>query len=318
MSTPDKKPLITVPGIYPNISDTDYHGREICPGPSISSSGLRTLLMQSPAHYWWDSPLNPDREPAEPSKALKLGSLAHTWLLEGEVFVDRYMVVDDDLNLNSKGGRLAKEDAAEQGKTLIRKKEMRAVQAMKAQMERSMAAPLFADTRTEMTLAWKDDETGVWLRTRFDALPPSPRRILPDYKTAESAKPSDFERSIANYGYHMQAALYMESIRAVTGERPERWLFVVQEKAGPYAVSVLQLRPETLVLGRHMVRRAIRIFADCLAADRWPTYSDNAEPVGLPRWAENQMLAEHGEPGTLGDWQRPLDHHDEHQEDAAA
>lgn len=303
-------PLITVPGIYPSIPEADYHGREICPAPSISSSGLRTILSKSPAHYWVDSPLNPDREPREETKALKHGKLAHTWLLEGKRFLDRYRIVEDDLNLNTKEARAIKAEAEAAGQTVIRQKDMRAVEAMKAQLGRSIAGPLFKDTRTEVTLAWQDEETGVWLRTRFDALPPAPRKILPDYKTARSAKPDDFSRSMFDYGYHQQAALYMDSVHAVTGEKPESWLFVVQESDPPYAVTVCQIDPSALAYGRHMNRIAIRRFADCLAADRWPAYADEVVRVDLPGWAPKKILDEHGSLGSLGDWQRPLEHED--------
>lgn len=72
--------LITTPGIYPDIPAEDYHGTEICAGPSISASGLKQVL-DCPAKYWWTSPLNPDRPVEKRTKALNLGSAAHDLLL---------------------------------------------------------------------------------------------------------------------------------------------------------------------------------------------------------------------------------------------
>lgn len=301
-------PLIVAPGIYPPsaVPEADYHGREICPAPSISSSGLRKILSQSPLHYWTDSPLNPARDPGEnDTAAKKIGKLAHLWVLEGKRFLDRYEVISDDLNLNTKEAKVIKLAAAEAGREVIREKDLVAVQAMKEPLAASCAGPLFEGARTEMTIAWQDPETGVWLRVRFDALPPAPRLILPDYKTAESAKPADFTKSIGAYSYHQQAALYMDAIAAVTRDMPKSWLFVVQEKKAPFAVTVCQLDPVAIDWGRQQNRLAIRTFADCLAADRWPAYADKPVMVGLPRWTEKELQDQHEAGVFSGEWQAP-------------
>lgn len=317
-------PLITVPGIYPNIPEDAYHGREICPAPSISSSGLRKIIPPteswrdpaSPLHYWTWSPMNPKPPERTPeSAALKIGKLAHLWVLEGKRFMERYEVITDDLNLNTKEARAIKEQAAETGREVIREKDLVAVRAMKDALLASCAAPLFKGARTEMTVAWKDAETDVWLRVRFDALPPAPRLILPDYKTADNASPARFMRAVGDYAYHMQAALYMDAIAAVTRDVPQSWIFVVQEKKPPYAVTVCQLDPIAIEWGRHLNRRAIRLFADCLAADRWPAYADKPVMVGLPYWTEKELQKQHEAGVFSGEWQAP--HHQQPQEDAA-
>ena len=39
-----------------------YHAADICDGPSISSSGLRTIFSKSPAHFWAESALNDEED----------------------------------------------------------------------------------------------------------------------------------------------------------------------------------------------------------------------------------------------------------------
>lgn len=58
----DPRPFtIDRPGIY-ELPMEVYHGYrgEPCVAPSISSSGLRQMI-DCPAEYWWNSPLNPNR-----------------------------------------------------------------------------------------------------------------------------------------------------------------------------------------------------------------------------------------------------------------
>lgn len=71
-----------------DISIERYH-EQCCDGPSISSSGLRTIWSDSPAHYWATSALNPARVAQADNPAFSLGRLAHRVLLEGVAGLER-------------------------------------------------------------------------------------------------------------------------------------------------------------------------------------------------------------------------------------
>src|SRR5215469_11135399 len=67
--------VITEPGIY-EIDEATYHGDPV-PGGSLSSSGARKLLPPScPAKFAWER-----ENPPEPTKALDLGTAAHSLVL---------------------------------------------------------------------------------------------------------------------------------------------------------------------------------------------------------------------------------------------
>ncbi len=286
--------LITTPGIY-DVDESDYHDMEICDSPSISSSGLRTIDKECPAIYWWNSNLNPDREPVV-KKPWTFGKAAHFYILEGEKMMrDRFTLIDDKLNLNSKEGKGAKAEAAESGKQLLRAKEVKAIKAMAdALAAHDFAGAAFKNCHMEKTLVWKDKETGIWLRCRPDALP---KKIvhIPDYKTTISARPSKFASAIWDYGYHCQAQLYLEGIRAVTGVKPLSFVFIVQEKKPPYVVSSFVLDPDALEWAKIQNHKAIHIFADCLESGRWPGYVDDIHQINLPPWAQNELWKRDGD-----------------------
>ena len=79
---------ISEPGVY-DMPMGWYHD-DCCVGPSISSSGLRTIWQKSPLHYWYDSYMNPDRDEEDDEKveaeALRMGRAAHALLLEPHLF----------------------------------------------------------------------------------------------------------------------------------------------------------------------------------------------------------------------------------------
>ena len=146
-----------------------------------------------------------------------------------------------------------------------------------------LATAALSHGESEVTLAWQDKETGVWLRARPDFLP-AKRRIIPDLKTAADASPKGFQRTIANFGYAQAAALYLDGIEAVFGDKPTNWIHVVMEKEPPHVVALYELPGEDIGRGRWLNRRAIRIFADCLSTGKWPGYADEPVMLGLPGW----------------------------------
>lgn len=281
---------IDKPGIY-EISLNDYHN-DPCAEVSISSSGLRRIENGCPKLFWVDSPLNPNRERFTKPE-FEFGRATHDWLLQKDQFWDFNYVLSKDCNLRTKVGKAEREAALVDGKTVIRHEEFQAVQAMHDEVkEHEFAGAAFENGQAEPTLIWKDQETGVWLRCRPDFLP-AVGDWIPDYKTAVSAKPSEFQRAVWNHGYHMQAALYLEGIEAVTGKPPRNFFFVAQEKKPPYIVSIIALDRIAIEWGQLQNRRAIRVFADCLERDHWPGYSSRVEQIGLPTFAEYQLQTRH-------------------------
>lgn len=287
-------PLITQAGAYSDIDAADYHrNANLLPGPSISSSGLKTLLAKSPRHYWFDSPLNPDR-PAEQDKPhFNVGKAAHDMLLLSDRWPTCYYVLQEDFNANATKAQAewhAMRDAArDEGKTILKHDEAELVRGMCAALKANqLAAAALSNGESEVTLTWQDKETGVWLRARPDFLP-AKRRIIPDLKTAADASPKGFQRTIANYGYAQAAALYLDGIEAVFGDKPTNWIHVVMEKEPPHVVALYELPSEDIGRGRWLNRRAIRLYADCLSSGKWPGYADTPTMLGLPQWERKQI-----------------------------
>lgn len=305
------EPLITAPGAYPDISNEDYHGREICPAPSISSTGLKKMVGHlglqskgcSPRHYWESSPLNPRRKPQEQTDALRLGSAFHDALLLPDRWrdADCYHVTPEGFS-RAKSKAMADEIAAADmaaadGCTIVSFDEHEEITAMVAAMRANpLVDAVLANGQAEVTLAFKDEETGVWLRARPDWLLDSKRYGI-NVKTTADASHSGFQSDVTKYRYAMSAALELDAIEAVFGIRPANYLHPVIEKPargswepGNYLpVALWELPAEDIEYGRMLNRRAIRLFADCLSADRWPGYADEPAMCGIAPWLKRQI-----------------------------
>src|SRR5690606_28242727 len=118
------------------------------------------------------------------------------------------------------------------------------------------------------SLIWQDP-SGAWLKSRPDNIPTG-SGLYADLKTTESVSDEALERSLASFGYHMQAALVGMASEAVLGRQMEEFAFVWVEKSAPFCVRVTVLTGEDLERGRMQLRRSIDTFARCVKSGEWP------------------------------------------------
>lgn len=266
---------ITEPGIY-DMPISWYHD-DCCDGPSISSSGLRTIETKTPAHYWADSPLNKDRIDEEDSaekKHFRLGRAAHLLLLEPEKF--REIVVTRPAQFDSWRTNAAKEWRARavniEGKTVLDGDEFLAVTGIASALRgHALHRDGVLDGDIELSIIWKDQKTGVWLKARPDAIPAS-ANVLADFKTTTDASPLAAYRSVRDFGYDMQLALGGIGMQTVLGRRMTDYVIIFVEVKRPHAILVAPIDSERIGWARLRLRRAVNTFAECLKANRWPSY----------------------------------------------
>lgn len=294
--------IITAPGAYPDISNDDYHrNADLLPTPSLSSSGAKKLLSQSPFHFWYDSPMNPERPEEDDASHFAIGKAAHDMLLLEGRFTDAYHVLPDGFAWNKTKAMpeaIAEAfEAREAGKCLIKHADALTVEIVaKALRSNPLVMAALSNGVTEETLAWKDEETGVWLRARPDfrsntIVTGGTVRLDVDLKfmAPTHCSPDGFARAVSNFGFHQSAAFYADGMKHCHGHAPTNRLHIVVEKDAPHSVSLYELPAEDLARGRWLNRKAIRLFADCLSADRWPAYSDEPTLCGLTGWARKQI-----------------------------
>jgi hypothetical protein len=264
--------------VYDQLPAEEYHRQ-----PALSSSGARKLLPPSCPALFRHEQLHG----RPPKRVFDLGHAAHALVLGcGPELVE---VVAKDWRTD-KAKALAAE-ARERGAVPLLPDEYAEIRAMAAALrEHPVAAALFDPERgrPEVSLFWFDETSGVDRRARLDWLPdPGPGRMLvPDYKSTRCAEPRSLSKSAYDYGYHQQAAWYLDgvAVRELAGDAA--FVFVFQEKTAPYLVTVIELDVVALNLGRDLNRRAIELYAQCARRDRWPGYSDEVELVPLPGWVE--------------------------------
>jgi hypothetical protein len=194
----DYKAILTA-----GIPDSKYHAATHV----LSASGAKKLLA-CPARFKYER----DHPPPEPKRAFDFGRLAHTLVLgEGSEIV----VVDAD-NWTTKAAREQRDAAYAASATPVLRAEYDAALAMRdAVMAHPTASQLFAQGVAELSGFFEDDSTGIGLRFRPDFMTEvNGKPACIDFKTASSADPAEFARSVARYLYHLQNAWYIAGLNA--------------------------------------------------------------------------------------------------------
>ena len=294
-------PIISKPGAYEGIDARDYHGNpNLLPGPSLSASGGKVIIDKSPAHFWHQSALNPNREESDAAH-FAVGRAAHDLILLGGDWAKQFHVLPEGFSRAKKvqmAEQIAAADhAAKKGKTVIKHEDMALVERIADKIASNQTAKhALMRGVPELTLAWQDELTGVWLRARPDFMPQTcidgdDIRIVTDLKfmSAAHCSPRKFSKAIDDFGYAISAAHYGEGIKQIYGKYPTNFLFVVIEKDEPHTVSLYELAPEDIDRGRNLMRQAINVFAECVRRNEWPGYTPQPMQVGLPIYARMRV-----------------------------
>ena len=289
---------ISEPGIYAGIPMDAYHG-QLTVGPSISSSGLRTIFYESPKHYYRDSYLNPNRKPEKASRPFEFGRAAHHLLLGEADFREHFIVRPEELGGKPWHGNRTECKAwldyhRDRGLTVLKPDDLEAIKGMADSLH---AEPLvqagILNGLIEHSMVWKDKHTGVWLKWRPDAIP-TDSLDFSDLKTTTSVRHSDLERAISNYGYHMQGALGALACRALLGRDMNSFSLVFVEKEDPWCVRTKTIRPTDIDLGIKQVEAALKLFAKGVNEGVWlapgGTQADT-EYSGVSDWAARTAQA---------------------------
>lgn len=277
-------------------SNDQYHG-----GPGVSKSHLDAIAGASPLHYWHKY-INPNRERAEPSQALIMGSAIHSIVLEPDLFTGEYITVPEDApkratkaQINAKKPSpdavasieywtaFEKENA---GRIILEPDDYQTCLNIRDVVYRHpVAAGLLSGGKAEQSFYAIDKETGELIKCRTDYMHDSGAMIV-DLKSTEDASPDGFGKSAANFRYPIQTAWYYDVLDQAFGERPEDWVFLAVEKKPPYAIGVYFIEADHVARARIAARRDFLRIVEHKRANHWPDYGSVPLPLALPAWSK--------------------------------
>lgn len=287
---------ITKPCIIRGMPNEVYHS-----SIGLSTSGLK-MLLDCPAKYFYKY-LSGEYE-AKEKPHFKIGKACHCYILEGQKEFERIYwhnpyakMTKEDLNneLVKMGYTVFK--TATKDKLMQEILELNGITQKEVELDSNelnqvigvsrainnnkYAKSAFSqDGESELSLFWQDEESDLWLKCRPDFLPYD-CKLVPDYKTCQSANPNTFYGDFIKYGYHVQAAQYRTGIKSVTGIDVESFFFVAQEKEPPFITQVYLPDMHIVDYGVKAVKKALSLYQECQQKGFWDTYSDGIITMSL-------------------------------------
>lgn len=274
-------------GVYLDVPFEDYTKWD-----AVSNSRLSRMAV-SPRHY-----VTPVKYS---SPALAFGSLTHTGRLEPLALAERYAVQSDwhldDANENAKGvktdskatsyykNKLREFTKVNAGKEVVSRDDFNRMAAIVRSIDADQTArSLFNEPGpVEVSMVWDDPETGLRCKGRIDKVCSESSRMADLKTTADLRK---FPKSIANFGYHRQAAFYQRGWAVLNGgELLEPWLVPV-ESTPPHCVQSAPVSAVAIAIGEEELNDLLHKVAECHERGEWPG-PDGPDSWELPEWATN-------------------------------
>lgn len=262
------------------IANADYH----------SSSGVsRSALMEfkrSPFHYWnrYHSGLSDSSDSS--TAAMVMGNLVHTMVLEPHKF-DEDFVMRPDMDRRTNAGKMAFNQftmtlAGRQSVTYDQVQVADAIQ--KSVLAQPMCEALLTGCKIERSIYFTHKATGIQCKVRPDAWN---NGIVIDLKTTNDASFRAFQSSAFKYGYFLQAGMIHQGLESL-GLSLEKFIFMAVEKEKPHAVALYVLDEEAIDYGVCRFNTLMEHYAECLKADRWPSFG--LQVLTVPTYAQYEIL----------------------------
>lgn len=287
---------VLAPGAYAGVPEARYHADLLCVTPTLSSTLARTLLARSPLHAWTAHPrLNPAWEPTE-KKTFDIGRAAHRAVLGrgGDYVAYPAELLASNGAASTKEAKVWAEEQRAAGRTPLKAEEVDQIGEMALAVDRQLTAMGIAldPSRSEMVALASVD--GVMCRAMIDNAPADSRLPLYDLKSTTDASPEALAKTVATYGYDLQAAHYLAVWKAATGE-DRRFRIIFVEKEAPFGVQVAELyrkpgdEADWFDHADALAADARRIWGDCLRSGQWPGYPARVAVIGAPGWHLTKM-----------------------------
>lgn len=220
------------------------------------------------------------------SKAFDIGSALHCAVLEPEHYAARFPVsiYSDFRKAEAKAWR---DEQLAKGNTVLAVDDAETVRKMRdAILAHRTASSLLTGGEAEVSWRMKFPGLPVPLQCRTDYISTGESPYVVDIKTTESLDDDgfrNFEAAFVKFGYHRQAAWYMDLLYEL-GLTCRRFYFVVVEKCEPFGVSVFKPDIESIMIGLKENHRDRDRLAESYKTNIWQNTPDEVQEIGVPKW----------------------------------
>jgi hypothetical protein len=289
-ATADPVAVVSGSGQIYECTNDEYHADH-----SRISRSMLEVFRESPARYHGRFVAGTIPAP-EPTPAMEFGSWFHEYALEPDKYLAERIIAPQfgpDGERWNRAKKLHKEaweelETKANGRGIIdHDTHLRLFDMRRAIGRNENAKALIGldNGPVEQSIFWVDEEIGLTLKCRRDKVCRDGTLIV-DLKTCHDSSPEAFARDAVNFGYHRQAAFYLDGHAAVFGVDAIGMVFVAVSKQQPHDVACYELDYDAIALGRQQNRASLWKLSECIESGEWfAAHERQINTVSLPKWA---------------------------------
>ncbi len=262
--------------------DLGMPNREYRNNPALNYSHLK--LMFKPALY---KKMVLDGEKKEQTSNLSIGTAVHTLILEPHLKHHIRKLSDYGFTDRRKHAAIKQLQHDNPEDLFFSDSEMEAIQAMVSSVKgHDEAFKLYTGRiSNEVSFFWHDEAYNFACKGRADTINFDEGYVV-DLKTTKDA--AGFMKECVNFGYHLQAAFYLQGLKKIVG-RDLDWYWVAVDSA-TYETYVYKMTATTLKVGDIEVETLKSKLRECVDTDTWPSGNEAVLDGELPSWYTARVL----------------------------
>jgi exodeoxyribonuclease VIII len=229
----------------------------------------------------------------QPSPQMEMGTAIHCAALEPERYFREY--VEQPEGLDDRRTKAYKDwaETVHPSQTILKHDQASTVRSCIDALNRNpIIRPCLKSIGViELSHEWTDSVSDVPCRMRPDKIIPRSGIVL-DIKTIRSCTDGEFAKSVADFGYHIQAAHYLTGVDECGYKPLSPWVFIFAavETSEPFRCRAYSLDSESLDIGRFTRARLLDEYVRRLNDDDWSDERENELiEVSLPNWFKRQV-----------------------------
>lgn len=298
-------------GRYTGLPAGQYHGSE-----GLGSTAVKTVADLSVAHW-----LAYRQQAASP--AMRLGSMHHCAILEPGKFEAEYVVAPRQkcpkcpsgrksmpgaVHCHQHGGKTESSDWLDAIGTDVevitaeeKAQALETAEGVRASVQRSALPGLLEAGDREVSYYARailtsdgyqvttEGDEGIMVKGRVDIDYPGLCVDLKGVGRVDLLQPRKWSWRIHDFGLHIQAALYIDLVEAVTGTRP-LWGWLVHQTTAPYATRLFTADEADIDDGRAAVAEALYRWQEYQeTGNAWVGWPTDRETVSMPGFLREEI-----------------------------
>lgn len=252
----------------------------------LRSANPRNLTAPVSKSLLWDFNESPYKwrhsSGREVTKAMDLGTLIHSAILEPETALTDIVSVSPFPDFRTKAAQEWRDDQREMGRMIVTDADIRAASGCEQVFAEDYAQRFGVGYKSEVAVFAEIGATQI--KGMIDLVPDSLDLLVDLKTTARIGSLREITNTIISRGYHWQAALYVDLWNAASGEKRNRFVICFIEVTEPYETAWVEVSQELIEAGRAGYMNALAKWQSCVAIDVWPRQHEEITLIEKPAY----------------------------------